>query len=185
MIEELDQNALEHGSMMPATPRISDADVGWCNAETVADFEKREAISKPSMKNLLAYLNYQYPATKGNIPLTELCEKISKLESHVAELQARFNGEAVARMLAAEGNLAAESSVWLQSRYLHSEKPNGRCKEAYEIIEIDALARNIVHYAKNSVMPFEQVVQVTKERLEKAFREFSARPNPKPSNVES
>ena len=56
-------------------------------------------------------------------------------------------------------------------------------REAYELIEMDALARNIVHYAKNSVMPFEQVVQVTKERLEKAFREFSARPNPKPSNA--
>jgi transposase-like protein len=55
-------------------------------------------------------------------------------------------------------------------------------KEAYELIEMDALARNIVHYAKNSVMPFEQVVEVTKERLEKAFREFTARPNPKPSN---
>ena len=42
-----------------------------------------------------------------------------------------------------------------------------------------------IHYAKNSAMPFEQVVQVTKERLEKAFREFSARPNPKPSNESS
>lgn len=55
-------------------------------------------------------------------------------------------------------------------------------KEAYELIEMDALARNIVHYAKNSALPFECVVQVTKERLEKAFREFSARLNPKPSD---
>jgi hypothetical protein len=45
-------------------------------------------------------------------------------------------------------------------------------KEAYENIEMDALARNIVHYSKNSVMPFEQVVQVTKDRLLKAFGEL-------------
>ena len=101
MIEELDQNALEHGSMMPANKN-----------------DEIKALLESAGSSKAFFINAGY------------------------------------------------------------EKP----KEAYELIEMDALARNIVHYAKNSVMPFEQVVQVTKERLEKAFREFSARPNPKPSN---
>ena len=41
MIEELDQNALEHGSMMPATPRVSDADMASCYAETAKNFMQK------------------------------------------------------------------------------------------------------------------------------------------------
>lgn len=37
-------------------------------------------IDIPTMAGLLSYLNYQYPPTKGNIPLEMLCGEISQLE---------------------------------------------------------------------------------------------------------
>jgi hypothetical protein len=106
--------------------------------------------------------------------MSYLSDKMANLEQRQRE-RIVCNGETVADMKSREEALD-------QNALEHGSMMPAR--EAYEIIEMDALARNIVHYAKNSVMPFEQVVQVTKERLEKAFREFSARPNPKPSNDE-
>lgn len=37
-------------------------------------------IQEPTIKDLIAYLNYQYPATKGNIPLALLCRSIEHLQ---------------------------------------------------------------------------------------------------------
>ena len=50
------------------------------------DAANYDAISMPSLKNLLAYLNYQYPTTKGNLPLNDLCERISQLELELTAL---------------------------------------------------------------------------------------------------
>ena len=40
-MDQLDQNALEHESMMPATPRVSDADMASCYAETAKNFMQK------------------------------------------------------------------------------------------------------------------------------------------------
>ncbi len=52
----------------------------------------KDAISTPSIAHLLAYLNYQYPATIGNIPLNELCGQIAKLECELADVNAACLG---------------------------------------------------------------------------------------------
>lgn len=41
MNEPLDQVALEHGSMMPALPKLSDAEMASCYAETAKNFMQK------------------------------------------------------------------------------------------------------------------------------------------------
>ena len=67
------------------------------------DAVNNDAIAIPSLQNLLAYLNYQYPATQGNIPLNELCLKISTLETELAEALKRQK-----EMIAVLGEVATQ-----------------------------------------------------------------------------
>jgi len=59
--------------------------------EYMNEAKNNDAIAKPSMENLLAYLHYQYPATRGNIPLEELCERVASLVAEVANWRKSAN----------------------------------------------------------------------------------------------
>lgn len=68
-------------SDIPTTHFDKDHFMNPHNAQTPeSSSANNDAIAKPSLENLIAYLHYQYPATRGNIPLEELCELIARIE---------------------------------------------------------------------------------------------------------